>query len=346
LGNYSIIFLRRNEIGSVLNERSKFMETKAITIVGMDRIGASLGLALKQAFPHLTFIGHDDDRQRVEAAKKLGAVDRVEANLLSACSEADIVVLNVSVSELKVTLQIIGGDLQEHALVLDLSLLKSVGLKWASQYVERGHYVGVRPILAADFLGDSRSGLDAASPDLFRNSVFCIMAGANIDPQAVETAINVGRSLGATPYFLDAAEFDGLVQSVETLPRLVAAALFNTVHKASGWRDTLRFTDLTFAQATALARDSEEVAALALYDKVTTMHWLDSLIAELHEVKRWLHRDEAEALPAILDAISLEREKWLHERRKNDWIEIPSEDIQRPSLLGGLLGRRQRKDED
>jgi hypothetical protein len=76
------------------------------------------------------------------------------------------------------------------------------------------------------------------------------------------------------------------------------------------------------------------------------MHWLDSLIAELHEVKRWLHRDEAEALPAILDAISLERQKWLHERRKNDWIEIPSEDIQRPSLLGGLLGRRQRKDED
>ena len=322
------------------------METRAITIVGMNRIGASVGLALKQAFPRLTFIGHDGDRKQAEAAQKSGAVDRVETSLLSACSAADIIILNVPVSELKVTLQSIGGDLQEHALVLDLSLLKSIGLKWADQYVERGHYVGVRPILAADFLGDSRSGLEAASPDLFRNSVFCIMAGAKVDPQAVETAINVGRSLGATPYFLDVAEFDGLVQSVETLPRLVAAALFNTVHKAPGWRDTLRFTDLTFAQATALVEDSEEVAALALHDKVTTMHWLDSLIAELHEVKRWLHRDEDETLPAILETISLERDKWLHERRKNDWLEMPSEDVQMPSLLGGFFGRRQRKDKE
>jgi prephenate dehydrogenase len=322
------------------------METKAITIVGMNRIGASVGLALKQAFPLLTFIGHDEDRQQAEAAQKLGAVDQVETNLRSACSEADIVVLNVPVSDLKVTLQSIGDDLQEHALVLDLSLLKSTGLKWASQYVTQGHYVGVRPILAADHLADGRSGLEAASPDLFRNSVFCIMAGAKVDPQAVETAINVGRSLGASPYFLDAAEFDGLVQGIETLPRLVAAALFNTVHNASGWRDTLRFTDLTFAQATALIEDSEEVAALALHDKVTTLHWLDSLIDELHEVKRWLHRDEAETLPAILETVSLEREKWLHERRKNEWTEVTSNDVEMPSLLGGLFGRRARKDED
>jgi prephenate dehydrogenase len=322
------------------------METKAITIVGMNRIGASVGLALKQAFPHLTFTGYDEDRKRAETAQKSGVVDRIESNLLPACTRADIIILNVPVSELKVTLQSIGGDLQEHALVLDLSLLKSMGLKWASQYVERGHYVGVRPILAANFLGDGRSGLEAASPDLFRNSVFCIMAGAKVDPQAVETAINVGRALGATPYFLDAAEFDGLVQSVETLPRLVAAALFNTAHKAPGWRDTMRFTDLTFAQATALVEDSKEVTALALHDKVTIRHWLDNLIAELQEVKRWLYHDEAETLSAILETISLEREKWLHERRKNDWLEGQSEDIQMPGLLGGFFGRRQRKDED
>ena len=322
------------------------METKAISIIGMNRIGASVGLAFKQAFPHLTFTGYDEDRKKSEAAQKLGAVDLVETSLRSACSEADIVILNVPVSELKATLQSIGGDLQEHTLILDLSLLKSTGLKWADQYVEQGHYVGVRPILAAGFLEDGRSGLEAASPDLFRDSVFCIMASAKVDPQAVETAINVGRSLGATPYFLDAAEFDGLIQGIETLPRLVAVALFNTVHKSSSWRDTLRFTDMTFAQVTALIEDSEEVAALTLYDKATIMYWLDKLIAELHEVKRWLHRDEDETVPAILEAISLEREKWLHERRKNDWLEMPSEDVQAPSLLGSFFGQRLRKDED
>ena len=322
------------------------METKAITIVGMNRIGASMGLALKKAFPNLTFIGHDDDVQKAEAAQQIGAVDQAESSLLAACSQADIVVLNVPVSERKATLQSVGGDLQEHALLLDVSLLKSDGLKWADQFVERGHYVGVRPILAADFLADGRLTLDAASPDLFQDSVFCIVAGAKADPQAVETAINVGRSLGANPYFLDVAEFDGLVQGIEILPRLMAAALFNTVQKSSGWRDTSRFTDLTFAQATAHLEDNNEIVALASYDKETTIHWLDRLIEELHEVKRWLYHEEDEALAVILDAASLERDKWLHERRKNDWLDKGSEDIEMPSLLGGFWRRGTRKDRD
>ena len=35
------------------------MKTQVITIMGLDRQGASMGLALKQAFPDLTFIGYD-----------------------------------------------------------------------------------------------------------------------------------------------------------------------------------------------------------------------------------------------------------------------------------------------
>ena len=322
------------------------METKAIAIIGLNRIGASLGLALKQAFPKLTFIGQDDDYAQAEAAQEMGAVDETEKNLRVACSKADIIFLNVPASELKGVLQSIGGDLQDHALVLDVSLLKSSGLKWANQYLQDGHYVGVRPILAADFLADGRYTLDAASPDLFRNSIFCIMAGAKTDPQAVETAINVGRSLGAKPYFLDAAEFDGLVQGIETLPRLAAAALFNTVHKGNAWRDTLRFTDLTFAQATSYLANNDEIAALASYDKTTITHWIDKLIAELQEVKSWIRLEEEEALAAILESMSIERDKWLHERRKNEWVEDTVEDIQMPSLLGGIFGRRSGKSKE
>lgn len=322
------------------------METKAIAIIGLDRMGASLGLALKRAYGKLTFIGQDDDFKRAEAAQKMGAVDQAEKNLRVACSKADIIILNVPASELKGVLQSIGGDLQEHALVLDVSLLKSSGLKWAQQFIEQGHYVGVRPILGADFLADGRSTLDAASADLFQNSIFCIMAGAKTDPQAVETAINVGRSLGAKPYFLDAAEFDGLVQGIEVLPRLLAAALFGTVQKGAAWRDTARFTDVTFAQATAHLAHNDEIAALAAYDKNLTIHWLDKLIGELQEVKRWLHLEEEEALAAILESMSIERDKWLYERRKNDWAATPSEEMEIPSLLGGFFGRRPRKSDE
>jgi prephenate dehydrogenase len=231
-------------------------------------------------------------------------------------------------------------------LILDLSLLKSRGQQWADKFVERGHYVGVCPILAADFLADGRSSLEAASPDLFRNSIFCIMASARTDPQAVETAINVGRSLGAKPYFLDAAEFDGLVQGVETLPRLAAAALFQAAHKAAGWRDTARFAGLTFAQSTSFLEANEGIVALALHDKTITLRWLDSLITELQEVKRWLYHEDEETLAAILETLSIDREKWLHERRKNDWLEGSPEEIEVPSIFGSFWGRRPKKNEN
>jgi prephenate dehydrogenase len=326
------------------------MKTQTIAIIGLGREGSSVGLALKQSFPSLRFIGHDPERKVAEASKNLGAVDKVEWNLLNACAQADIIVLNVPLADLKDTLRNIGGDVQEHALILDMGLLKSAGLKWADEFVQRGHYVGVRPILAADFLADGRSSLAAASPDMYRNSVFCLMPSVHADPQAVETAVNVGLALGASPYFLDATEFDNLVQGVETTPRLLAAAMFSVLHKAAGWRDILRFAGLPFSLSTLALESDREIAHLVHHDKEATMRWLDSLITELQEIRRWVYHEEEEVLGAMLENLSIERDKWVLNRRDNDWVEVKTPDLEMPSmgqqLFGGLAGRRPRKDED
>jgi cyclohexadieny/prephenate dehydrogenase len=79
------------------------MKTQTIAIIGLGREGSSVGLALKQSFPSLRFIGHDPERKVAEESKKLGAVDKVEWNLLNACAQADIIVLNVPLADLKDT---------------------------------------------------------------------------------------------------------------------------------------------------------------------------------------------------------------------------------------------------
>ena len=291
-----------------------------------------------------------EDRALATEAKNLGAVDSTEWNLISACSTADILILNLPIDELKGTLQNIGGDMQAHSLILDMGLLKSEGLKWAEQYVTRGHYVGVRPILAAPFMADGRSTLESASPDMFRNSVFCLMPSAKADPQAVETAVNVGISVGGTPYFLDAAEYDNLVQGVEMMPRLMAAAMFSSMHKAKGWRDVLRLAGLPFSLATVSLENDKEIAHLAAYDKDATMHWLDSLIVELQEMRQWLFREDNEAIAAVFESLSIEREKWLLEREKNEWLEGQKQDLEMPSfaetLFGSFAGRARSKGDD
>jgi prephenate dehydrogenase len=322
------------------------MQAQNITIIGMGRIGASVGLALKQRALQVTLIGHDRQRALAQKAKEaLGAVDRVEWNLINAVSAADILVLTVPVSELEDTLRAIGDDLQSHTLVLDLSHMKAAALQWAEQYLEQGHYVGAWPVLAASALADAQAGLETADADLFKNSVFCLMPSAKADPKAVETAVNFGRLLGATPYFMDPMEYDSLVQSVETIPGLMAAALFNAIHKTKGWRDILRFAGLPFAQTTSPLKAGEDIALLALPNKTATLRWLDALLEELQTVRRWLQEGEVEMLTATLEELNRERERWLSERAQNNWVEAKSPPAAGPGIAEQILGRWARGDD-
>lgn len=324
------------------------MKTENVTIIGMERIGASIGMALKQSSLGLTIIGHDPDPGLMQEAKKQNAIDVEERNIRQAAAKADILILAVRVSELEETLQLIGEDVQAHTLIVDLSRLKAAGMEWAGKYLKQGHYVGAYPVLAAASLTDGYEGIENASPDLFHDSVFCLMPSPKVDPEAVETAINLGAILGATPYFLDAAEYDNLIQGIETVPGLMAVALFSAIHKAKGWRDMLRFADSTFAQTTLPLRRAADITQLALNDKEATLRWLEALLEELKEVRRWIYEGDAETLGAILERLSIEREKWLREREENEWIEVKSPNVEiggfAQQVLGGLGRKRGQKE--
>jgi prephenate dehydrogenase len=327
------------------------MKAQTVTIIGLERMGASIGLAIKAATSDLTIVGHDRSRESAQDARdKIGAVDRVEHNLINAASAADILVLAVPLTELETTIPLIGNDLQPHALVLDLSALKGMGLRWAERYLTQGHYIGVMPVLSATYLNDGRFEPSAATADLFQDSVFCLMPSAKAEPQAVETAVNFGRLLGAVPYFIDPLEYDSLAQGLETLPGLSAVALFSAVRNATGWRDMLRFANSSFAQATQALTHGTDLTRLALNDKAATLRWLDALLAELHQIRALVQEGDREMIDLSLGNVLLQREKWLRERRDNDWAETVEQRIERPSaseqLLGGWLSGRIKKEQD
>jgi hypothetical protein len=126
------------------------------------------------------------------------------------------------------------------------------------------------------------------------------------------------------------------MHGVETGPGLLAAGMFRAVQQSTGWRDILRFAGLPFALATN-GLDSQDLASLALQDKEASLRWLDSVIKELGEVRRWVAEGELERLELILDDLAIERARWLHSRAKNDW----SEEVDKPDLsqVGGIGGQ-------
>ncbi len=325
------------------------MKAQTVTIVGMNRVGVSIARALKASGAGLTVVGHDRIRELAQDAKeKLGAIDRVEWNLVTAAAGADILVLAVPLTELENTLVVIGEDVRPHTLVLDLGALKAQGLRWADRYLQAGHYVGVVPVLSAAYLNDGRDEAAAATADLFRNSVFCLLPSAKADPQAVDTAVTFGRLLGASPYFIDPIEYDSLAQGIETLPGLAGAALFSAVQKSTGWRDMLRFANSSFALATQPLVQGTDLASLALNDKAATLRWLDALLNELVALRQLILEGDREVIDLTLGNILIQRERWLKERTVNEWVEGVETPVDHPSmgeqLLGGWLGGKVKKD--
>jgi prephenate dehydrogenase len=323
------------------------MRAQTVTILGLDRIGASIGLALRQADLGLKVVGHEVNQGEAERAKALGAVDEISSDARGAMVAADIVILSLPLGQVEEALTLAGPEIQAHTLVIDLAPRKGPGLKWAAAHLQRGHYVGAVPVLAAEHLNDGRQGVEAARADLFRRSVFCIMPSPEAEPKAVDTAVNLGRLLGATPFFLDPMEFDALVQGVGTVPGLLAAALFRSVRQATGWRDVLRFAGPSFALAT-LPLEDEDLAMMSLQDRLSTLRWLEAVMAELEQVRRWIREGDEERLSLILSDLDAQRSIWLNERDKNDWTEEPESEMagydMKTALFGTVLGSGKKKD--
>ena len=74
-----------------------------VTIVGVGLIGASLGLALKQAGVVTKVYGVGRSKSNLDEALKLGAIDAV-IDLVQAAKQSDVIVLCVPVAQMRITL--------------------------------------------------------------------------------------------------------------------------------------------------------------------------------------------------------------------------------------------------
>ncbi len=269
-----------------------------VAIVGLGLTGASIGLALHRYQEKLTVVGHDPSPELASKAKRSGAVDRTEWNLISAVANADRVILALPLSEIRSTLDAIKADLRPGCIVVDTAEVKVPVMQWAAELLPpEVHFVGGHPIVLSDTLEP-----DGARADLFAGKLFCLTPSTSTDAVAVQLAADVAEAVGAKPFFLDAEEHDGLVAGVEHLPTLLAAALMSLTSGSAGWKDMRKLAANQFFAGTLLtARSGKEAVAGPLANRDHAVHWLDAAIAELTSYRDQLARGEADELAARVD---------------------------------------------
>ena len=323
------------------------MAKPKITIIGLGVIGASFGLGLQREPGNFDIVGHDRDAERNARARDLKAVQRTDWNLHNAAEGAELILLNLSLSELEETLPHIREDLRPETLLFAVTNVMQPTIDLAAKHLApETHFVVGHPILTG--IGSPLT----ARADLFDEVTFGLAPGHHTDPSAVQLASDFVERLGAKPLFVDPQEHDGIIAGVEHLPQLLAAMLMHASAKSPGWREARRLAGRTFAQATELDGNAKELLGAFLSNSANLRQRIDQLQEELATWRALLDAtpagDEKHPLQPILEQVVEQRQVWEAQAFLKRWDDPATPPSQAPTegrsmfrqmFFGNLGGR-------
>jgi prephenate dehydrogenase len=308
-----------------------------LTLIGLGRIGTSLGLALKRKAQeaNLKIVGHDLDLQLAKQAQSKGAIDAAEWNLPAACENADAIYLCVPLSAMRKAMQEVIPHAKPACVITDTALLKTPLIEWAAElFPEDRYYIGGAPILNPAFLHDGGSEPRA---DLFERGLWALVPDADAPPEALKLISDVARLIGATPFFVGAAEFDSLIAATNTLPSLLAAALLHVVTASPDWADARKLADRNFATATAPVSQAGPPAlrAAALLNRASVLPLLDALAEQIGIMRKAIAEGNEAEIERLLTETIIAREAWLEKRLASNWEadEMPKREMPGPATM-------------
>lgn len=317
------------------------MAKPRIAIIGLDLTGASIGAALQREPLDFEIVGHDREPELAATAKRMGGVHRTEWNLHRACDGASLVITAVPLNETPELLEQIHEDLADGGVILSISDVMQPVFDFAKRALpDRVHVVVAHPIYTG--LG----AVLAPRADLFEGTQFCIGADADTDPAALELVNNLVTRLGATPLYVDIVEHDGIVATVEHLPRLMGAALMTVSSATPSWRDSKKLAGKQFAYSTDIGANGVELARTLFVNRDNLLHSLDQVTETLAAWRQLLEAEDEETLRQALVNAAEERVRWQRQASLKDWdrvVEFEKEDqpgILRQMFFGGLMGNR------
>jgi prephenate dehydrogenase len=251
-----------------------------VAIVGLGLVGGSLALAARRRWPAALVIGIDRN-DVLEKAIVRHAIDVASDDLMIA-SEADLVVLAAPVRQNLALMALLADHVAGRAVVTDVGSTKRGIVERAGSLPERLTFVGGHPLAGA-----ARSGIDFATPDLFKGRPWLLTPGAETPAEAVSRLSEWIQGLGARPVVVPSAgEHDRLVAYLSHVPQLAASALMAVVGEHVG-PDGLALAGRGLADTTRLASSPADIwrdICATNADEIGPA--LDRLIDQLQAVRR------------------------------------------------------------
>jgi prephenate dehydrogenase len=285
-----------------------------LVILGVGLIGGSFALALKRAGAVGEVVGVGRSRPSLDAARRLGIVDRCFVfgdRWTSELADTDLVLLATPVGEMPSLFSTIAPALGAGTLVTDVGSTKQDVIAAA-----REHLGGALPrfVPGHPIAGSERSGAGAASATLFDGRTVVLSPIGATDEAALATVSACWSRCGGHVRLLDAGRHDAILAGVSHLPHLLAYAFVACIAERTH-EDALDYAATGFRDFTRLASSHPGMwRDVCVANREALRRELAAYRDELARVDALIARGDGEGLLTLFEKARAAREDWLARR--------------------------------
>ncbi len=271
---------------------------KRVAIVGVGLIGGSFAAALRRAGVVATLVGVDRNAQALERAAALGVIDTAAESVSDATAGADLVVVSVPVRAMAPVLHDVALALDPAAVVTDVGSTKE-DVTRAARAELRGHFPRFVP--GHPIAGREASGVEAATPDLFKGARVVLTPVEETAADAIELVRSCWEAAGGRVALLDARAHDRIFASVSHLPHLLSFALVSEIASRPDAAELFGFAAGGFRDFTRIAASSPEMwRDIALANRAALLEELDRYGARLAVFRELVDKGDGPGLHRLM----------------------------------------------
>jgi len=288
---------------------------KTIAVIGVGLIGGSFAAAMRRAGAVARIVGVDRDAAALERAAALGIIDTAAESASEAAAGAELVFVAVPVRAMGPVLHDVSLGLGPATVVTDAGSTKADVVRTAAHELRDrvARFVPGHPIA-----GRETSGVDAATPDLFRGARVVLTPEAQTAPDAVDLVRACWEACGARVSTMPAAAHDRIFASVSHLPHLLAFALVSEIVSRPDSAELLGFAAGGFRDFTRIAASSPEMwRDIALANREALLEEMDRYAARVAVFRELVAKGDGPGLQRLMTEARNARRAWPGPKRSN-----------------------------
>jgi prephenate dehydrogenase len=287
---------------TIINPASNY---GTVTIVGVGLIGASLGLALKQAGVVTKVLGVGRSKENLDQAQKMGAIDGV-VNLVEAAKQSDLIVLCVPVAQMRSAFEVIEPYLESRTMITDAGSTKGDVILAAKEILGKKacQFVPAHPIA-----GGAQHGASAAKADLFQGKQIIICPLQENSPEDTALVIGFWESVGSVVKKIGSVQHDAIYAAVSHLPHLLSYALMASVVNSEDAEQKLDHVGAGFKDFTRIAASSPEMwRDICLGNRTAILKELDQYLLIVNHMRKLVAESDGDGLEKLFNKASKARQ--------------------------------------